>query len=354
MTEETDDDLFVTQNSFSNSTVELDLNSEFDFVPFCPLEDNFINNFDLGSLNSELASNTCDGERNEVNSSNVNPTDSDDEVLQATNAVESQLKDETLRFGTPLSTSEMKGLRDSAFSTNTENKSAWAVKLYNSWKNERNNRNLIDVSDIKKDLISLAEDENELNTVLMCFVTEVRNMKGGEYRGNTLYEIVSSLQYYLRRNDKPVNFFDEACYAGLRSVLDARMKEIARKGIGINKRQAAIISEEQEDILWRKQFLGEDTPQQLLDTLVYLIGLNFALRAGDEHRFLRVGSASQFEVLVASSGETSLKYTEDISKTNQGGLKHRKLERKTVTVGENHHFPERCLVRLFEKYISLR
>ncbi|XP_041349672.1 uncharacterized protein LOC121368967 [Gigantopelta aegis] len=107
-------------------------------------------------------------------------------------------------------------------------------------------------------------------------------------------------------------------------------------------------------MLWRKQFLGEDTPRQLLDTLVYLIGLNFALRAGDEHRFLRVGSASQFELLVGSSGEKSLKYTEDISKTNQGSLKHRKLERKSGTVSENHDFPERCLVRLFEKYISLK
>ncbi|XP_041355536.1 zinc finger MYM-type protein 2-like [Gigantopelta aegis] len=248
----------------------------------------------------------------------------------------------------------MKCLRDSAFSTNTENKSTWAVKLFNSWINERNNRNLRHVPIIKKDLISLAEDENELNTVLMCFVTEVRNMKGAEYRGNTLYEIVSSLQYYQRRNDKPVNFLDEACYAGLRSVLDARMKEIARKGIGISKRQAQIISEEQEDILWRKQFLGEDTPRQILDTLVYLIGLNFTLRTGDEHRFLRVGSASQSDLLVCSNGEKSLKYTEDISKTNQGGLKHRKLERKSVTVSENHDFPERCLVRLFEKYISLR
>ncbi|XP_041372752.1 uncharacterized protein LOC121386022 [Gigantopelta aegis] len=201
MNEQTDDDLLVTQNSFNNSTVELHLNSEFDFVPFCPLEDNFITNFDLGSLNSELASNACDGESNDINLSNLNPTNYDEEVLQATNAIESELKDETLRFGTQLSKSEMKGLRDSAFSTNTENKSTWAVKLFNSWISERNNRNARDVPIIEKDLINLAEDENELNTVLMCFVTEVRNMKGAEYRGNTLYEIVSSLQYYLRRND---------------------------------------------------------------------------------------------------------------------------------------------------------
>ena len=35
--------------------------------------------------------------------------------------------------------------------------------------------------------------QNKSNNVLICFIPEVRNMKGEEYRGNTLYEIVPSL-----------------------------------------------------------------------------------------------------------------------------------------------------------------
>ena len=151
-----------------------------------------------------------------------------------------------------------------------------------------------------------------------------------------------------------MNCFDAPCYSGLRSVLDTRMKGLARKGIGTNKRQAQIISENQEGILWTKHFLGEDTQQKLIDALVYSMGLNFALRAGDEHRFLRVGATSQFELVEGSSGKSVLKFTEDISKTNQGGLEHRKLERKIVIVSENRDSPERCVVRLLQKYIPLR
>ncbi|XP_048240336.1 uncharacterized protein KIAA1958-like [Haliotis rufescens] len=132
------------------------------------------------------------------------------------------------------------------------------------------------------------------------------------------------------------------------------MKLLARKGIGVEKRQADVITEQQEDVLWETGILGEDTPQKLLDTLVYLIGLNFALRAGDEHRYLRSGSNSQLQLLMSSNGVKQLKYTEDISKTNRGGLKHRKVERKHVTISSNEENPGRCLVRLYEKYMSLR
>ena len=35
--------------------------------------------------------------------------------------------------------------------------------------------------------------QNKSNNILICFIPEVRNMKGEEYRGNSLYEIVPSL-----------------------------------------------------------------------------------------------------------------------------------------------------------------
>ena len=65
-----------------------------------------------------------------------------------------------------------------------------------------------------------------------------------------MYEIVSSFEYYLQWNNKPVNLFDKLCYTGLTAVLDAHMKELARKGIGINKHQVQIITEEDNNILW--------------------------------------------------------------------------------------------------------
>ena len=36
-----------------------------------------------------------------------------------------------------------------------------------------------------------------------------------------------------------------------------------------------------------KEFLGEEGPNQLHDTVLFLLGMNLALRAGDEHYDLR-------------------------------------------------------------------
>ena len=50
------------------------------------------------------------------------------------------------------------------------------------------------------------------------------------------------------------------------------------------------------------------------------------------------------------SGLRSIVYTEDVSKTNQGGLIHRNREPKKVTRYENRSCPQCCLVRLFKLY----
>jgi hypothetical protein len=43
---------------------------------------------------------------------------------------------------------------------------------------------------------------------------------------------------------------------------------------------------------------------------------------------------------------------EDTSKENQGGLKHRKVQKKSVQAYGNIQHPDRCIVKLYEKYIS--
>ena len=49
-----------------------------------------------------------------------------------------------------------------------------------------------------------------------------------------------------------------------------------------------MITQEQENYLWEHNFLGSENAELLRDTLVWVLGVNFALRAGQEHRNLRL------------------------------------------------------------------
>lgn len=97
--------------------------------------------------------------------------------------------------------------------------------------------------------------------------------------------------------------------------------------------------------------LGDSTPQVLLDTMLLLCGIHFALRHGEEHCSLQ---PSQFELICPPDGHAHLIYTENFSKNNQGGLLHHKVKPKQVACYANEENPTRCLVRLFQKYMSHR
>ncbi len=99
----------------------------------------------------------------------------------------------------------------------------------------------------------------------------------------------------------------------------------------------------------------EESPDSLRSTVMYLIGLIFSLRGGKEHRALRNPHFDPQIVVKISEkmGRKYLEYTEDVvSKTNQGGLSGRKIKPKVVKAFGNPN-PQKDLVRLYQKYVSL-
>ena len=65
-------------------------------------------------------------------------------------------------------------------------------------------------------------------------------------------------------------------------VLDSEMKCLQAAGIGVTQEKAEPITFEEEEILWEKSIIGDATPHSLLDTMLYMNGLYFALRGGKE------------------------------------------------------------------------
>ena len=108
-----------------------------------------------------------------------------------------------------------------------------------------------------------------------------------------------------------VDFFSDKVFADMRSTLDAEMKRIQYSGLGSHRKQAEIITVEEEQRLWQNGLLGDGTPRSLLDTMVYCCGLFFALRSGSEHRRLR-HTPCQIQVVERDGERAYLEYKEDI------------------------------------------
>jgi Domain of unknown function (DUF3504) len=62
-----------------------------------------------------------------------------------------------------------------------------------------------------------------------------------------------------------------------------------------------------EEKLWNMGLLGDSDPATLLNTMVYVFGLHFALRGRDEHRRLR---PSQLTLRTANDGRRYIEYRE--------------------------------------------
>ena len=65
------------------------------------------------------------------------------------------------------------------------------------------------------------------------------------------------------------------------------MQQLRGQGVGAKLKIVESLTNDNEDVLWQKGALGDHTPQCLLETLIFYIGLDLALRSGDEHRRLR-------------------------------------------------------------------
>lgn len=99
--------------------------------------------------------------------------------------------------------------------------------------------------------------------------------------------MVCCLQKFLEINGRVEKFLLDDKYKAIQDTLDGLMKERSKQGMGLLQHQADVITVEMENVLWQRHLLGDDNTQTLLHTLVYLLGLHFALRAREEHRRLR-------------------------------------------------------------------
>ena len=81
-------------------------------------------------------------------------------------------------------------------------------------------------------------------------------------------------------------FLDDDALSKFQNTLDTLMKEHSSVGLAIKRRQAVVISADEENTMHEKGASGAASPQQLLDNFIDSLGLHFNLRGSKEHRNL--------------------------------------------------------------------
>lgn len=199
------------------------------------------------------------------------------------------------------------------------------------------------------------------------FIHEIRKKDGGLYRAKTLFEYILSIQSLIRVEKNVVyEFLKKSQFLPIKNALNNRMRFLQSNGLGFNPKKVDIVTRIMEEELWSCGHLGDSCPKMLLQTLVFLLGINLGLRAG-EHRLLRrpmfkvslkekkeaIFVVYHFNILKQIYEDDSrFTFIEWASKNNPGGIRHVNHKPKVVTVFAGKD-PQRCPVRLLKKYFSM-
>ena len=228
------------------------------------------------------------------------------------------------RFAMPKSDKEIASAKQNAVPQNTSKINNWCVAIWEEWTTARRNMYV----EYPPPLLQCSLEQ--LNNWLSRFALEVRRKDGEPYPPSTLYSIVCGLQRHIREVNPTISFFNNPELDDFKKILDGEMKRLRSLGLGVKKKQAEPITTEEENKLWEQGVLGNSSPQVLLDTMVFLCEMYFALRSAQEHRSLQ---CSQIELFEPQQSPPYLVYNENYSKNNTGGIAQRKIKPKTVT----HH-----------------
>lgn len=265
---------------------------------------------------------------------------------------------DSVHFGKPTSEKDLDELCVKSFAETTDKKITWAINLFKEWRMNRLRIGPFDNTHGTLQWVNVEDSGNLLKPhmclALCCFVNEIKRKDGKEFPGKSLYEILMCIQFFLEKRGLFWKLLDDPEFVKLKFTLDNIMKKRAAAHAGPEARASTPISYSDEEKMWASGVLGEDSPEQLRNTLMFLLGMHLALRGGEEHHRLRCPPFnSQLMIGVDSEGRKVLLYQEDYkTKTNQGGISGRKYVPKQVKIYPNQN-SDRDPVRLFEKYVGL-
>jgi len=219
--------------------------------------------------------------------------------------------------------------REETTPKNTKKHTSWSANVFKEWAEARK-KEFKDFQPEDKNFSTIPAiteiNIEEINYWLSKFALEARKKDGTEYRHEVLYSLFCGLNRIIKEKSPQLSLFHSPELKPFQKALDGRLKDLQSRQEPF-KKQADAINAKDEDEMWRKGVLGTHCPEAVINTLVFLAGKLFVLRGGREQRQL---SHDQFMFEEQKDGKVIAIFKEKVSKTNQGGLKRRKVEPKQV------------------------
>ena len=112
---------------------------------------------------------------------------------------------------------------------------------------------------------------------LCRFMMETRREDGKPYPPTSLRCLLSALNRILQDNKAPFSVFDkkDPQFRDLMRTLDSVSSELHCEGIGAQCKSASVITYEDENALWERGLLGDDSPRILQHTVFTTLECNF-------------------------------------------------------------------------------
>ena len=218
--------------------------------------------------------------------------------------------------------------------------------MFQQWRVQRTEE--LEFGKCPEDLLENPKAES-LNFWLSRFVVEARRADGNEYPSSTIYHLLAALLRYSRSKcrESP-NFLDKSDprFRELRGACESISRQLRQAGVGAEVKHAALITPDEEDMLWTSGVLGVSSPKALVRAVFYYVGKTLCLRGGQEQRGLK---PTQFK---RAQDPDRYTYIENGSKNYPGSFSGKRDDNKIVTIYANPESQPRCLVYLLDQYFS--
>ena len=254
---------------------------------------------------------------------------------------------------TILTLAEQNEIKSKAFIKQAQNKDYYrAVKKNTIFKTVNDLRILNTYLDSLGEKRSIEEIPYEELCPLLCkFFKNVKKSDGNDYEPTTVRGFLSSFDRHLRQYDYGYSIVFNPEFTTVREVLHEKLVSLKREGKGTLPNQVDTITEEEIEILWQKNQLGDSTPACVINTLWFYFTVFFELSASTDHYNLRWGDIK----LCKSSEEIEYlqcDYRQERARGTTLGKLGMKVEEQKLWANTDDQ--ERCVVRIYKKYSTLR